>query len=90
MSEAVVAPHCSITSGATGLCDASVDTRVDKAWGGRTPVGAPDDSVVARSASRCRIARDTKVGKLDGTIFGCQDVGALDVAVNNALIVQVH
>ena len=56
----------------------------------RTPVGTPDNSVITCCASGCRIARDTKVGKFDGAIFGCQDICALNVAVNDALIMQVH
>ena len=58
--------------------------------GRRTPVGTPDHSVVARSTGRRRIARDTKVRKLDGAIFGRQDISAFNVAVDDALIVQVH
>ena len=56
----------------------------------RTPVRAPDDSVVPCCASGCRATRNTKVGKLDGAIFSRQDVSVLDVAVNDALIVQIH
>lgn len=33
--------------------------------------------------------RDTKVGELDGSIFRRQDVGALDVSVDDTLIVQI-
>ncbi len=56
----------------------------------RTPVRAADDGVVAGSAGCCGAARDTKVSEFDSAIFGRQDVGALDVAVDDALVVQVH
>ena len=77
-----------MTSGATGITIHQVDK--SRALKRRTPVRAPDDCVVARCTSGCRGTRDTKVGKLYGAIFGRQDISALNVAVNDALIVQVH
>lgn len=52
------------------------------------PVGCPNDlGLLVRSGkSACRHA---KVSKLDGAILGGQDVGALDVSVDDTLIMQI-
>jgi hypothetical protein len=87
MSDAVVAPHCSITSGATG-CLSQIRCVACVVWETlRTPVRAPNDSIIACCAGGCRVARDTKVGEFDGAIFGCQDVGTLDVSMDYTLVV---
>ena len=52
------------------------------------PVGRADDLglLVWPGEGACR---DAKVGQLDGAILGRQDVGALDVSMDDTLIVQV-
>lgn len=52
------------------------------------PVGRPDhlSLLIWPGKGACR---DTEVGQLDGAILGRQDVGAFDISVNDALVVQV-
>jgi hypothetical protein len=54
---------------------------------GRHPVRATDDGAVVDTR---RVARDAEVGELDGAVLVGEDVGALDVAVDDTLIVKVH
>lgn len=86
MSEVVVAPHCSITSGATAYSQLreSGETAII-----RTPVWTSHNLVVPDRCC-CSIAGDSKVGELDTAILIREDVGTLDVAVYDALLMQVH
>ena len=55
----------------------------------RTPIWAPNDLVLPNPGS-CRITGDAKVSQLDTTILVREDVGALDVAVYDTLVMEVH
>lgn len=84
ISEAVVAPDCSITSGATTRSSVRVlkiDIQVP------TPVRAPDYFSVLYCSSG--ISRDTKVGQLNTTVLVRENIGTLDVAMYDTLIVEV-
>jgi len=83
MSEAVVAPDCSIISGATKCTsDRNSSTETDK----RTPIWTPDDCSVLYTSCLCG---HSEIRQLDRSIFVGEDVGALDVAMNNTLVVQI-
>jgi len=83
MSEAVVAPDCSITSGATSMERCSVRTGYEK--GKLTPIGTANNSIVGNSTS-CGRTSDPKVSKLYTTILVSQDVRALDIPMDDTLI----
>ena len=90
ISDAVVAPHCSMTSGATGYISHISQTRCginEVRWTVRTPVWTPDDRIITCCASGGCIARHPKIGELHCAVFGRQDVGALDVSVDHTLVV---
>ena len=55
--------------------------------GGHPVRGADDLGLLVGPGEGARA--DAKVGQLDGAILGGQDVGAFDVAVDDALVVQV-
>ena len=85
MSEAVVAPDCSMTSGATANQSQSLKLTVLRV---RTPIWAPHNGIVSDRTS-CR-ARYTEIRQFDTSVLVRQDVGSLYVAVDDTLIVQVH
>lgn len=89
ISDAVVAPDCSITSGATigQVINAHVQHLLRMYL--RTPVRAPHHRVVSHCACR-RAARDAEVRELDAPVLVRQDVRALDIAMDDTLVVQVH
>lgn len=85
MSEAVVAPDCSMTSGATWIV-----VRTSKRYmtlEPLTPIWTANHCVVRDSS--CGRTSDSKVGKLYTPILVGQDIGTFDVAVNDTLIMQV-
>jgi hypothetical protein len=55
-----------------------------------TPVWAPYDRIIASGAGGGSITRDAKVGEFDSAIFGRQDVGALDITVDDTLVMEVY
>ena len=55
----------------------------------RTPIWAPNDLVLPNPGS-CRITGDAKVSQLDTTVLVREYVGALDVAVYDTLVMEVH
>src|SRR4051794_20294770 len=55
---------------------------------GGHPVWGPHDLGLLVWPSK-RAGRDAKVSKLDGAVLGRQDVGTLDISVNNTLIVEI-
>lgn len=56
---------------------------------GGHPVWSADDLRLLVLATGERAGRDAKVGKLDSAVLGGEDVGALDVAVDDTLVVEV-
>ena len=56
--------------------------------GALTPIGTPNHRVVA--CARRRAARDTEVRKFDRAVFRRQNIRALDIAMNDTLIMQVY
>lgn len=86
ISDAVVAPDCSMTSGATAK---SVSTWAPVRVATRTPVWTPHDRVVAygtRGGATC----NTKIRQLHTTILVREDICALDIAMDDTLVVQIH
>lgn len=55
---------------------------------GRHPVGRANDLRLLVWTCQ-RTSRDSKVCQLDLSIFGGQDVGAFDIAMNDTLVVEV-
>lgn len=91
MSDAVLAPACSITSGATADSNRKVvslnSIQLDRVRGLllRTPVRASNDCEVV-DPSGCG---DAEVCELDAAVLVGEDVGALDVAVDDSLLVKI-
>lgn len=56
--------------------------------GGHPVRSANDLRLLVLSTSK-RAGRDAKVGKLDRPVFGGENVGALDVAMDDTLVVKV-
>jgi hypothetical protein len=85
ISDAVVAPDCSMISGATSSSSVMHATQHITS---RTPVWTSNDGGVvhARSCS----TRNTKVSKLYRPILVREEVRALDISVDDALVVQVN
>lgn len=53
---------------------------------GLTPVGTPDDGRVAHASG----GGDSEVRKLDAPVLIGKDVGALDVAMDDTLIMKIY
>jgi hypothetical protein len=90
MSEAVDAPSIWMTSGATGERTRK-DGQRTSAWKVRfwrakeelTPVGCARDVVLFLLLDRDETERHAKVGKLDVSDLGREDVGGLEVTVDD-------
>lgn len=84
MSEAVEAPSSWMTSGATEHTVDS-DQRPSQGSGvltsGLTPVGR--SRYIVLLVHRVEIERHAKVGKLDVAVFGGQDIGGFEIAVDD-------
>ena len=90
MSEAVVAPDCSMTSGAT-VRKLSLAATV-KGWSmrfGRTPVGTANYGIVTDRACG-GAACNSEVGQFDASVLVRQNVRTLDIPVYHALVMKVH
>ena len=85
ISEAVVAPDCSITSGATGT---DISKLAVPSLRIRTPIWTPNYGIIAH-ASCCGITGDTEVGKLHRSVLVGENVGAFNVPVYHSLVMQV-
>lgn len=83
MSEAVVAPDCSITSGATVVL--VNDGKEFTGSRDRTPVWTAYNCSIAHGASGSA-ACNTEVSKFNTSIFVSEDICAFDVPMNDALI----
>jgi hypothetical protein len=85
MSEAVDAPDCSITSGATGE---AVSAGMNWRKRVRTPIRTSDHRIIA-DRTPMRATRNTKIRQLDSPILIGEDVGSLDIAMDNTLVVEI-
>ena len=81
----MVAPDCSITSGATIEAAVSESPRL---WELPTPIGTAHDGVICHGAS-CGATGDPKIGKLDATVFVGEDVCSFYVAMDNTLVMEI-
>jgi hypothetical protein len=59
--------------------------QLDDLW--RHPVGGADDAGLVQARL---FGGDAKVGQLDESFLCCEDVGTLDVSMNNTLLVEVE
>lgn len=53
----------------------------------RTPIWAANDGVVSHTV--CSITCYTEVGKFNGSILVREDVGALDISMDDTLVVEI-
>lgn len=91
MSDDVVAPDCSMTSGATLIIHRKVSMRRVFRRSGeslRTPVRTANYGIVS-DCTCSRTAGHAEICKFDTTVFIGQDVGTLDISVDNTLVMEV-
>ena len=86
ISDAVVAPDCSITSGATAQRVNRADARITLRR--LTPIRTPNNRIIPHTCRRT--TGNPKICQLNLSILICKDICTFDISVYDTLVVKVR